>query len=370
MTLMTSESVTPGHPDKLCDQISDAILDEHLRQDENARVAVETFATAQGIYLGGEIASTGHVDHEAIVRSVIREVGYREASGLDPSTVRIEDHTHTQSQEISQAVTTSADEGDLGAGDQGMAIGYATDETPECLPVPLVLAHRLAQTLHAYAGEDDYSTFYPDGKTQVTAAYRGQFPTRIPTVVVSTQHSDRMPLELVRDLIRANVIDPVMETVEGDTSRLQALINPAGSWTHGGPKADTGLTGRKIIVDTYGGFAAHGGGAFSGKDPSKVDRSAAYAARQAAKYLVTTGKARRAQVMLAYAIGHSHPVSVTVDTFGTGSVSDAILLDVIRARYDFRPAAIIERLGLRRPRYRETAVYGHFTNQNWPWERP
>lgn len=363
MQTHTSESVTTGHPDKVCDQISDAILDAHLTRDPTARVAVETLATSHGITVAGEIRSTNPLNHaeiESTVRETITRIGYTSESGYDPNTITITQQITTQSPEIAAAVDTTQ----LGAGDQGIMFGYATTETPELMPMPLLIARRLTEHLEQ-ARTSRLPWLYPDGKAQATITYDGDTPTGIDTIVVSAQHAPGIPIQDVREAIRLHVIAPVLE--QFPTLRdPRLIINPAGSWTHGGPAADTGLTGRKIIVDTYGGMAPHGGGAFSGKDPSKVDRSAAYAARQAARHLITEGYARQAIIRLAYAIGVPEPVAIDVEA--TSSFTDTYLARIIRNQFDFTPQAIIDRLNLTNPIYEQTARHGHFGHPEFPWE--
>ena len=363
---LTSESVTPGHPDKVCDQISDAILDEYLRQDPHARVAVETLASASSIVLAGEVKSSAEVNHLAVARDVIRSIGYTAENGLDAGAVEMQDQVVSQSEEISAAVDNSRE---LGAGDQGMMFGYATDETPELMPAPLMLARAITDRLVLCRENLALPWLRPDGKAQVTVRYEDGRPVWVDAVVISTQHAPDVPLATVQEGVRQSVLAPVLEA-SGLRLHMgtKLYLNPAGPWSIGGPASDAGLTGRKIIVDTYGGAARHGGGAFSGKDPSKVDRSAAYAARQAAKYLVEAGAAEKAEVQLSYAIGVAEPVSVRVDTFGGGAESDERLAGIIRDRFDFTPQGIIDRLDLTKPRYRDTAARGHFGRANLPWE--
>ena len=377
--LFTSESVTEGHPDKICDQISDAILDAILEQDPMARVACETTVSTGLVHVMGEITTSCYVDIPKIARGVIRDIGYDRAKyGFDCDTCAVITNIDEQSADIALGVDrsleskeASSEELDNGAGDQGMMFGYACRETEELMPLPIALAHKMARRLTEVrkAGLVDY--LRPDGKTQVTVEYDEQDrPLRVDTVVLSTQHSPEVELEQIRKDMIELVIRPSVpaELLDEQTT---IYVNPTGRFVIGGPQGDSGLTGRKIIVDTYGGTAPHGGGAFSGKDPTKVDRSAAYAARWVAKNVVAAGLARRCQVQLAYAIGVAHPVSIRVDTFGTGTVDDGALEAAVEKVFDLRPAAIIRRLGLRRPIYRQTAAYGHFgrTDLDLPWER-
>ena len=375
--LFTSESVTEGHPDKLCDQISDAVLDAILAEDPNARVACETFATTGMITVMGEISTTSYADINAIVRRVVTEVGYDSPEkSFNGNTCAVMTAIHEQSPDIAMGVDDALEtrdggkEADIGAGDQGMMFGYACNETPERMPLPIALSHRLAIRLTQVRKDGTLPFLYPDGKTQVTVEYEDGRPAAVDTVVVSAQHSPDVDMETLREAIKTQVILPVIPP-ELMTEDTRILINPTGRFVIGGPAGDTGLTGRKIIVDTYGGYAPHGGGCFSGKDPTKVDRSAAYAARHAAKNVVAAGLADRCQIQLAYAIGVAEPVSVLVDTFGTGVLDDDRLAEIVTKVFDFRPSAIIERLNLRRPIYRQTAAYGHFgrTDVDLPWER-
>ncbi|AEG61842.1 methionine adenosyltransferase [Desulforamulus ruminis] len=379
--LFTSESVTEGHPDKVADQISDAILDAILAKDPMARVACETFVTTGMAVVGGEISCSCYVDIPKVVRETVRGIGYTRAKyGFDGDTIAVLTAIDEQSPDIAMGVdkaleakTGEMNEAEIeaiGAGDQGMMFGYATDETPEFMPLPISLAHRMARRLAEVRKTELLDYLRPDGKTQVTVEYDGNKPSRIDTVVVSTQHHPEVSLDRIRQDIIEQVVRPVLppELVDAQT---RFFINPTGRFVIGGPHGDAGLTGRKIIVDTYGGSARHGGGAFSGKDPTKVDRSASYAARYVAKNLVAAGLASRLEVQLAYAIGVARPVSVRVQTFGTGKVSDDVLIDLINRHFDLRPAGIIKTLDLRQPIYKQTAAYGHFgrNDLDLPWER-
>jgi S-adenosylmethionine synthetase len=378
--LFTSESVTEGHPDKICDQISDGILDELLRQDSGSRVAVETMVTTGLVHVAGEVRTTGYADIPRIVRDTILAIGYDNShKGFDGRTCGVEVSIGEQSADIAAGVDTAYERREgttgstvedardqLGAGDQGLMFGYACDDTPELMPLPIHLAHRLAQRLTQVRKSAELDYLRPDGKTQVTISYQGDRPVRLDTVVLSTQHTEEISLagQLDPD-IRARVIAPVLQEardsgIELDTSDYRVLVNPTGKFVIGGPMGDAGLTGRKIIVDTYGGMARHGGGAFSGKDPSKVDRSAAYAMRWVAKNVVAAGLARRCEIQVAYAIGAAQPVGLYVETFGTETTSVERIQDAITKVFDLRPAALIEELDLLRPIYQTTAAYGHF----------
>jgi len=381
INLFSSESVTEGHPDKLADQISDAILDAFLAEDPDSRVACETLVTTGLVFVSGEITlAQGWVDVPSIVRSTITEVGYTDARvGLDGETCGVMTAIQEQSPDIARGVDDALEHraehsGDpldhLGAGDQGMMFGFACGETDELMPLPIAMAHRLSRRLSDVRKAGVVPYLRPDGKSQVSIEYADGRPVRVDTVLISAQHREEVDVEtLLAPDIEAEVIDPVLrEFTDLDSSGVRVLVNPTGRFEIGGPKADTGLTGRKIIVDTYGGYAPHGGGAFSGKDPTKVDRSAAYMARYAAKNLVASGLAERAQLQLAYAIGTAHPVSLTLETFGTEQVDPERLRSALWDVFDFRPAAIIRDLDLARPIYRETAAYGHFGRKEFPWE--
>ena len=377
-SFFTSESVTEGHPDKICDQISDAVLDAILAEDPDARVACETAVTTGMVLVMGEISTSSYVDIPKIARETIREIGYDRAKyGFDADTCAVITSIDEQSPDIALGVDraleykegAAADEKETGAGDQGMMFGYACDETPELMPLAISLAHRLAKRLTEVRKSGELPYLLPDGKTQVTVEYDDGVPKRIDAVVVSSQHSAGVELSTIREDVRIHVIEPVLgDLLDGET---KLFVNPTGRFVVGGPQGDSGLTGRKIIVDTYGGYAAHGGGAFSGKDPTKVDRSSAYAARYVAKNIVAAGLAKRCQIELAYAIGVARPVSVLVDTYGTGVMSDEALSKLVAEEIDLRPAAIIERFQLRRPIYKKLAAYGHMGREELdvPWER-
>ena len=370
--LFTSESVTEGHPDKVCDLISDAILDEILKQDPEARVACETCATTDFVLIMGEITTTADINPEEIARNTIREIGYcEEGVGFNADTCTIEVRLHRQSPDIAMGVDKAMDDDSNGAGDQGMMFGYATNETEEFLPLPISLAHKLTKGLTDLRKSGKLPYLRPDGKSQVTVEYdENDNPLRIEAVVCSTQHSEDVTQEQLRADIRKYLFDEILpaEMVDENT---KYFINPTGQFIIGGPNGDSGLTGRKLIVDTYGGYGRHGGGSFSGKDCTKVDRSAAYAVRYIAKNIVAAGLADKCEIQVSYAIGVADPTSIRVDTFGTGKVSDDELVKIIRKNFDLRPTAIIKMLDLRRPIYKQVAAYGHFgrCDLNLPWER-
>lgn len=370
--LFSSESVTEGHPDKLCDQISDAVLDNLLSQDPGSRVACETLATSQLVVVAGEITSRGTCPFERVAREVIADIGYTNPEfGIDAKTCRIEVAVGRQSPDISQGVTEG--QGlfpEQGAGDQGLMFGYATDETPELMPMPILYSHKLTLRLREARTKGELPFLRPDGKSQVTVEYEKDSPRRVHTVVVSTQHAPDVDYKTLKEAVVEDIIKRALPAEMLDDA-TQYFVNPTGRFVVGGPLGDCGLTGRKIIVDTYGGWGRHGGGAFSGKDPSKVDRSASYMARYIAKNIVAGGLARRCEIQIAYAIGYPEPVSFMVDTFGTSRVDDAVIADRVREIWSLKPAALIETLNLRRPIYRKTASYGHFgrLDPDFTWEK-
>ena len=374
--LFTSESVTEGHPDKICDQISDAVLDAILEKDPFSRVACETFCTTGMVMVMGEITTNASFDIQSIVRNTVRDIGYDRAKyGFDADTCAVLSSIHEQSADIALGVDKSAEaksgeEDGNGAGDQGLMFGYACNETKELMPLPISLAHKLAKRLTAVRKDGLMSYLRPDGKTQVTVEYVDGVPTRIEAIVVSSQHSPDVTLENIRKDIIGNVILPIIPAEMID-DKTKIYVNPTGRFVIGGPNGDTGLTGRKIIVDTYGGYSRHGGGAFSGKDPTKVDRSASYAARYVAKNIVASGVADKCEVQIAYAIGVAKPVSVMVDTFGTAKVDESKIAEFVEKNIDLRPTVIIEKFGLRRPIYRQLAAYGHVGREDLdiPWEK-
>lgn len=380
--LFTSESVTEGHPDKICDQISDAILDEILKDDPNARVACETVVNTGLVLVTGEITTSTYVDISKIVRETISDIGYTRAKyGFDAETCAVLTSIDEQSADIAQGVNEAWEKREgkmtdgeieaIGAGDQGLMFGFAVNETPELMPLPIALAHRLSRRLAEARKNEEIDYLRPDGKTQVTVEYNEEGePERVDTIVISTQHHQDVPLSQIEEDLKKHVIGPVVPD-EFIDEKTKFFINPTGRFVIGGPQGDAGLTGRKIIVDTYGGYARHGGGAFSGKDPTKVDRSASYAARYVAKNIVASKLADKCEVQIAYAIGVSKPVSISINTFGTGKVSEEKLVHLVNENFDLRPAGIIKMLDLRRPIYKQTAAYGHFgrTDVEFPWER-
>ncbi len=367
--LFTSESVTEGHPDKVCDQIADALLDEFLRQDPDSRVAVEALATAGMIVVVGEVTSRGIVDVQNVVRRTVKEIGYEDSAlGFDCNACKILVSLHEQSPDISMGVTPTGNK-EQGAGDQGLMFGYATNETQEFMPMPIKLANKISMRLSEVRKKKELSWLKPDGKSQVTVEYDNGKPKRVHTVVLSTQHAPDVDAETIRKEIMATVIEPVCAGLTDKDTMY--YINPTGRFVIGGPAGDSGLTGRKLIADTYGGVGSHGGGSFSGKDPSKVDRSASYMARYIAKNIVAAGLAEKCEVQVAYAIGVAHPVSLMVNTFGTGKIPEDRIEDIVRKNFDLRPAEIIKYLNLKRPIYRKTAAYGHFgrDDPDFTWER-
>ena len=375
----TSESVTEGHPDKICDQISDAVLDKIIENDPKARVACETLVTTGLVLITGEISCDCNVDISSIARQTIKEIGYIDSSfGFDYKTCAVITSLDKQSQDIAIGVNRAADvsnkitkcDEQIGAGDQGMMFGYACNQTTEYMPMPIAIAHRITRKLAEVRKSDVLNYLRPDGKSQVTVEYEGNKPLRVDSIVVSTQHAADITQQVIYDDILKYVIRPVVEEKLIDKN-TRFLINPTGSFVIGGPQGDSGLTGRKIIVDTYGGYARHGGGAFSGKDPTKVDRSAAYAARHAAKNIVAAGLAEECEIQLAYAIGMSNPVSVSIDTFGTGLISDESIRNIVLELFDFKPSSIIKRFNLRSPLYKQVASYGHFgrNDVDFTWEK-
>ena len=367
--LFTSESVTEGHPDKICDQVSDSILDEIISQDPDSRVAVEAMTTTGIVIVAGEVTSTAKFDAQDVVRRTVRNIGYNGLKhGFDGNSCSVLTSIHEQSPDISMGVSKNED-GVQGAGDQGLMFGYATSETPELMPLPITLAHKLTMRLAAVRKEGTLDWIGPDGKSQVSVVYEGAVPKKIDTVVVSTQHTEDVSISQVREEIISKVIKPICDDLINNSTKF--LVNPTGRFVIGGPVGDTGLTGRKIIADTYGGMGRHGGGAFSGKDPSKVDRSACYMARYIAKNIVSSGLASKCEVQLAYAIGVAEPVSIMVDTFNTGKINEEKIESQVREIFDTTPLGIIETLRLKRPIYKKTAAYGHFgrNDPDFSWEK-
>jgi len=367
--LFTSESVTEGHPDKICDQVSDSILDEIISQDPDSRVAVEAMTTTGIVIVAGEVTSTAKFDAQDVVRRTVRNIGYNGLKhGFDGNSCSVLTSIHEQSPDISMGVSKNED-GVQGAGDQGLMFGYATSETPELMPLPITLAHKLTMRLAAVRKEGTLDWIGPDGKSQVSVVYEDAVPKKIDTVVVSTQHTEDVSISQVREEIISKVIKPICDDLINNSTKF--LVNPTGRFVIGGPVGDTGLTGRKIIADTYGGMGRHGGGAFSGKDPSKVDRSACYMARYIAKNIVSSGLASKCEVQLAYAIGVAEPVSIMVDTFNTGKINEEKIESQVRGIFDTTPLGIIEMLKLKRPIYKKTAAYGHFgrNDPDFSWEK-
>jgi S-adenosylmethionine synthetase len=367
--LFTSESVTEGHPDKICDQVSDSILDEIISQDPDSRVAVEAMTTTGIVIVAGEVTSTAKFDAQDVVRRTVRNIGYNGLKhGFDGNSCSVLTSIHEQSPDISMGVSKNED-GVQGAGDQGLMFGYATSETPELMPLPITLAHKLTMRLAAVRKEGTLDWIGPDGKSQVSVVYEDAVPKKIDTVVVSTQHTEDVSISQVREEIISKVIKPICDDLINNSTKF--LVNPTGRFVIGGPVGDTGLTGRKIIADTYGGMGRHGGGAFSGKDPSKVDRSACYMARYIAKNIVSSGLASKCEVQLAYAIGVAEPVSIMVDTFNTGKINEENIESQVREIFDTTPLGIIETLKLKRPIYKKTAAYGHFgrNDPDFSWEK-
>jgi S-adenosylmethionine synthetase len=366
--LFSSESVTEGHPDKVCDQISDAVLDEFLRQDADSRVAVESMITSGIVFVAGEVTSKGKTDVQKIVRETIKSIGYDKPEyGFDCDSCSVLCSLHEQSPDISRGVSASTYK-EQGAGDQGLMFGFATSETPELMPLPITIAHQLSMRLAQVRKKKELGWVRPDGKSQVSVVYEDGVPKRIDSVVISTQHSPDISMNQLREEVINKVIKPVCDSWMD--SQTKFLVNPTGRFVIGGPPGDTGLTGRKIIADTYGGMGRHGGGAFSGKDPSKVDRSACYMARYVAKNIVASGLAKKCEVQVAYAIGVAEPISVMIETFGTGKMPEEYIEAMVRKNFDMRPAGIIKTLDLKRPIYHQTAAYGHFgrNNPSFTWE--
>ena len=373
--LFTSESVTSGHPDKLCDFISDSILDAYLEKDPNSRVAMETVASKNQIFITGEVTSNAQIDIETIVREAVKNIGYLgEEIDIDYKTCKVETNISKQSSDIAMGVNNSYEDkqglniGSEGAGDQGLMFGFACNETEELMPLPISLAHKLAQRLEEVRRKNIIQNLGPDGKVQVTVEYDDNTPIRIHTIVISTQHTDKISLMDLRQQIIKNVVDYIVPSNLLD-AKTKYYINPTGRFVIGGPLGDSGLTGRKIIVDTYGGYSRHGGGAFSGKDPTKVDRSASYMARFLAKNIVANGFAEKCEIQLSYAIGVAKPISIYIDTFGTGKISDEEIVKIIKNKFDLTPRGIINYLDLQKPIYTRTTNYGHFGKSDLPWEQ-